>query len=388
MNELLAQLERCQHQLLAACLACPRPADRHRQWHADLSPLGWHLGHAACVETLWLREYVGGARVLDTAARQCFFPENLGKTYRSRMLPPWEELSAWVAALQAANLQAWQTLRAGARRHPLLAGDYLLHFIIQHYAQHLETVRLVLEARAVTLQGAQPAPDLPATPTTAASPTRWHTLPPGDYLLGATTHPAPYDNELPAQRLTLSGCRLAERPVTNGEYLAFVEAGGYARRDCWSPAGWAWRCAQSVVAPWHWRRAGEGWVALGTAGVRPLAPTAPLHGICWHEANAYARWQGARLPTADEWEAAAGKGLLREVGAVWEWCSSAFAPRPGFAAFPYRGYSTPWFDGAHRELRGGSSATPGPLRRASFRNFYTADKRHIRAGIRLARDDS
>ncbi len=385
MNEPLGQLEDCQRQLLAACLACPGP-DRQRQWHADLSPLGWHLGHAACVETLWLREHVGGTQVLDATARECFFPENLGKTYRSRRLPPWEELSAWVAALQAANRQAWQALRAAARPHPLLAGDYLLHFIIQHYAQHLETVRLVLEARALTLHGAQPAPATLPTPATTP-PIRWRPLPPGTYLLGATTHPAPYDNELPAQRLALDGCQLAEQPVTNGEYLAFIEAGGYARRDSWSPEGWAWRCAQSVNAPWHWRRAGEGWQELPTAGARPLAPTAPVHGICWHEASAYAHWREARLPTADEWEAAATQGLLRQVGLVWEWCASAFAPRPGFAAFPYRGYSTPWFDGAHRELRGGSSVTPAPLHRASFRNFHTADKRHIRAGIRLARDE-
>ncbi|MDY6813599.1 MAG: SUMF1/EgtB/PvdO family nonheme iron enzyme [Pseudomonadota bacterium] len=385
MSDPLEQLQDCQRQLLAACLACPEP-DRQRQWHDDLSPLGWHLGHAACVETLWLREHVGGQRVLDAEARRHFFPENLGKTYRSRMLPPWAALSAWVTALQAANLQAWRTLRTASHLHPLLAGDYLLHFIIQHYAQHLETVRLVLEARALTVQQARPAPRRPAGPAQPAATGRWRTVVAGDYLLGATDHPAPYDNELPAQRLAIDGCQLAERPVTNGEYLRFIEDGGYAQRDCWSPAGWAWRCAQAVGAPWHWRRTSEGWVELGTAGVGSLAPAAPLHGICWYEAQAYARWRGARLPSADEWEAAAGQGLLREVGVVWEWCASAFAPRPGFAAFPYRGYSTPWFDGAHRELRGGSSATPAPLRRTSFRNFYTSDKRHIRAGVRLARD--
>lgn len=125
---------------------------------------------------------------------------------------------------------------------------------------------------------------------------------------------------------------------------------------------------------------------MDETGTRDLAADDPVSGVNHHEASAFARWAGARLPHEYEWESAARRRLLERSGAVWEWCANVFHPYIGFAAFPYEGYSVPYFDGRHFTLRGGSRLTQAPIRRPTFRNYYTAEKRHICAGIRLVFD--
>jgi iron(II)-dependent oxidoreductase len=175
--------------------------------------------------------------------------------------------------------------------------------------------------------------------------------------------------------------------VSNAEYLAFMEDGGYRRQALWSDAGWQWRARLSRPQPEHWCRDAAGdWLQLTPGDALPLPADGSLIGSSYFEAEAYATWAGGRLPHEYEWEAAAAQGLLQGVGTVWEWCGNRFHPYPGFRAFPYEGYSVPWFDGGHHVLRGGSSYTQPCLRRATFRNFYTADKRHIFAGCRVAFD--
>ena len=122
---------------------------------------------------------------------------------------------------------------------------------------------------------------------------------------------------------------------------------------------------------------------IGLNGPYELAADTAVHGINHYEASACAAWAGARLPHEYQWEAAHRSRQLDDVGRAWEWCANSFHPYNGFSAFPYEGYSTPWFDGTHYSLRGASLHTRPELRRASFRNFYTAEKRHIFAGLRL-----
>jgi iron(II)-dependent oxidoreductase len=253
----------------------------------------------------------------------------------------------------------------------------------------------------------------------------------GAFLLGAAPdEPFVFDNEKWAHEVTLAPFRLARAPVTQAEFAAFVDDGGYTRRALWSDAGWRWREAAGAERPVYWERSGAGWLRRDFDRWLPLEPYRPMVHVNAHEAEAWCRWAGRRLPTEAEWEAAAacergpeGRlapvkrrfpwgdvppsperahldaralhavdvgacaagdaacGCRQLVGNVWEWTASEFLPYPGFVADPYEEYSKPWF-GTHRVLRGGSFATPARLLRNTWRNFYTPDRRDMWAGFR------
>ena len=196
-----------------------------------------------------------------------------------------------------------------------------------------------------------------------------------------------YDNEQPRHQVWLEPFRLAERNLSNGEYLAFIRDGGYQRPELWLSDGWDQVCAQHWRAPLYWQHAEEGWQIFTLHGLQPLANEATLTHISFYEADAYARWANARLPTEAEWEHAATQhpalhGLFDQ---VWQWCNSAYLPYPGFrpangAVGEYNGK----FMINQMVLRGGSLATPAGHSRTSYRNFFPAGARWQFSGIRLA----
>jgi ergothioneine biosynthesis protein EgtB len=216
-----------------------------------------------------------------------------------------------------------------------------------------------------------------------------------------------FDNELPRHRQFLEAFELASRPVTNAEYLAFVEDGGYRRPELWLSEGWELVRAQGWSAPIYWRQAAEDWHEFTLQGLRTLDPSRPVVHVSHYEADAYARWAEARLPTEFEWEFAAAdravagnfaeSGTLHPVvsaegftalfGDVWEWTSSSYAPYPGFrAASGAVGEYNGKFMANQYVLRGGSCVTPESHVRATYRNFFPSTARWQFSGIRLARD--
>jgi iron(II)-dependent oxidoreductase len=216
--------------------------------------------------------------------------------------------------------------------------------------------------------------------------------------------------------------------VTNAQYLAFVEAGGYRQREFWGDAGWAWRESAGMQAPRYWSRLDGSWHIRRFDQVLPFAAEHPVTHVNWHEAEAYCRFAQRRLPTETEWEYAASidasspvkrrypwgdaapsaasanlegcgtvpvdtypdgdaaSGCRQMIGNVWEWTSSTFEPYPGYVVDPYKEYSQPWF-GTHKVLRGGSFASSRGLLRNTWRNFYTPDRGDIFAGFRTCAMD-
>ncbi len=184
-------------------------------------------------------------------------------------------------------------------------------------------------------------------------------IPGGAFMLGARQNDGfVFDNEKWAHAVEIAPLRIARSPVTNGEYLAFVEQGG--------------------AAPRYWKQQDGAWVERRFERWLPLAPDESARHVSWDEAQAYCAWAKRRLPTEAEWECASPQLAY---GRLWEWTASTFGPYPGFVADPYKEYSEPWF-GTHKVLRGGSFATPARLMRATFRNFYTADRGDVFAGFR------
>jgi ergothioneine biosynthesis protein EgtB len=201
-----------------------------------------------------------------------------------------------------------------------------------------------------------------------------------------------FDNERPRHRVYLEPFLVARRPVTAGEYLGFVDDGGYRRPDLWLSDGWAAVQEHGWTAPLYWEKRDGGWSQFTLSGTRPLDPDAPVSHVSYFEAEAYARWAGARLPTEAEWEAVAaarpGEATLAQSGEVWEWTGSAYLPYPRFR--PLEGelgeYNGKFMSG-QMVLRGASCFTPRSHVRTTYRNFFPPATRWQMSGLRLARWD-
>ncbi|BDG01315.1 selenoneine synthase SenA [Anaeromyxobacter oryzae] len=388
---------------------------------AIVNPPLWELGHVAWFQERWILRRAGlpplradGDALYDSIAiphdRRWELP-----------LPSLASTLEYLAAVEAAALA-----RLAAASDP--ADAWFACLTVFHEDMHLEAMaftRQTLGDRAPPLPGTAPAPEGGGPcPGDVA-------VPGGTFLLGASPdEPFVFDNEKWAHPVALAPFRIARAPVTQADFGAFVDDGGYARRALWSDAGWRWREAAGVDRPAYWERAGDRWARREFDRVVPLAPHRPMVHVNWWEAEAWCRWAGRRLPTEAEWEAAAAGepgpdgrlaahkrrfpwgdapptperahldarvlhpvdvgalaagdsafGCRQLVGNVWEWTASDFLPYPGFVPDPYREYSQPWF-GTHRVLRGGSFATPARLLRNTWRNFYTPDRRDMWVGFR------
>jgi iron(II)-dependent oxidoreductase len=189
-------------------------------------------------------------------------------------------------------------------------------------------------------------------------------------VIGTDDEGFAYDNERPRHTVDLPAYRIGRSPVTNATYLTFAEGGGYERREWWSEEAWHWKEEYDITHPQRWTDA--------------LDPSAPVVHVSWFEAAAFARSQGARLPTEAEWEKAATSGQLAQVGEVWEWTASEFTGYPGFRAHPYPEYSEAFFDRGYYALRGGSWASSPHVVTPTFRNWDLPQRRQIFSGVRLA----
>jgi ergothioneine biosynthesis protein EgtB len=410
---------------LSVALASPlSDADATVQPHPDASPAKWHLAHTTWFfETFVLRDHVPGHRPFDDRYAYLFnsYYEAEGARHardRRGMLsrPALADILAWRAAVDEQIAEALPCL-------PPAAHD-LVTLGINHEQQHQELMVTDMLA-AMAASPLDPAVwDRPRNRPAPVDPVRWIDGRNGIVEIGHDGKGFAFDCEGPRHRALLTPHALADRPVTNAEWLSFIADGGYARPELWLADGWAWVKRERVEAPLYWRRRPlregastsstsglDAWCQFALDGLHPLHPAAPVSHVSHYEADAYARWAGARLPTEAEWESAAQAldpaagtqldqaGPVRPraahwssspgqfFGDVWEWTGSAFLPYPGFkpaegAVGEYNGK----FMSGQAVLKGASCATPRGHSRASYRNFFYPWQRWQFTGVRLAKD--
>ena len=385
-------------------------ADATIQPHPDASPAKWHLAHSSWFfETFILRDHVPGYRLLDERWPFLFnsYYEGEGERQprtRRGMLsrPSLDEVLAYRSHVEAALLEAFDDLPDAART--------LVELGLHHEQQHQELMLMDMLATFAE-NPLKPAVWSPA-PARAAKlePVGYVRFPGGIVRIGHEGHGFAFDSETPRHELLLRPFALADRLVTNGEWLRFMEDGAYGRADLWLSDGWGWVKENDVAAPLYWEKQGDDWLRFGLDGLRPVEPAEPACHISYFEADAFARWSGARLPTEAEWEIAAaaippssgnqldqagparpapaaGSGIRQMYGDVWQWTMSAFLPYPGFkAAEGTVGEYNGKFMCGQFVLKGASCATPRGHSRATYRNFFYPHQRWMFSGLRLARD--
>ncbi|HSU43709.1 MAG TPA: ergothioneine biosynthesis protein EgtB [Casimicrobiaceae bacterium] len=386
-----------------ALVAPLSPEDCALQSMPDASPAKWHLAHTAWFfETFVVAPRVPGYRPFDPAFRVLFnsYYHAVGERHprpeRGMLSRP--SLDAVLAYRRHVD-DAMRECCERARNDAALAS--LIELGLAHEEQHQELI-LTDVLHLLSRNPLAPAYDAHrAPPVHAAREMRWIRYRAGLANIGHAGDGFAFDNEMPRHRVWLESFALASRPATNAEYAAFIDDGGYRRPELWLSLGWDAITAQGWSAPLYWMRDADRWRSFTLHGIADLDPHAPVAHISFFEADAYARWAGARLPTEFEWEAVAARGTDARAGDewdagaastlahgdVWEWTSSSYAPYPGFRLAPgavgeYNGK----FMCSQYVLRGGSSATPSGHARITYRNFFAPDARWQWSGVRLARD--
>ncbi|MBE7381370.1 MAG: ergothioneine biosynthesis protein EgtB [Leptolyngbya sp. SIO1E4] len=380
-----------------------------QQVHPDFSPVGWHLGHIAFTESLWLLEHLKEDPCPYPHYQTLFAADGLPKAEREN-LPVLPDILALLQDIRDRTFAYLETA-------PLYDQLRLWRWVVQHESQHAETATFLLALHrwthaapqtvtaAANVQAVQPSPELGSTANMVL-------IPGGEFEMGSDSLDA-LDNERPAHRVTVADYWCDRTPVTVAEYAAFIAAGGYHNSQWWHPAGWAWVQKHGITQPLYWR-------------TDPDWGETPVCGVSWYEADAYSCFVGKRLPTEAEWERAAcwqpnhtqkqpypwgqelptasrcnfgdqqggptpvgiypagrsATGCEDLLGNVWEWTHSWFEGHAEFVPYPYEGYSQVYFDRAHRVLRGGSWATRPWVLRSTFRNWYHPSVRQLFSGFR------
>lgn len=401
--------------------------DLHAQHDPLMSPIMWDLGHIAHFEELWLVRNLEG-------------PVEFGEM--PGIYNPFEHPRKARGTLPLPTLEEWVTASAEIRARvldrlakvdldsddPLLRDGYVYAMVLQHEYQHDETILQTLQLKTGGAYMPNGRTLLPVgAPLGKPSMVGF---PGGPIEIGTNDRRTSYDNERPRFETTVAPFEIDAAPVTNGDFIGFMAAGGYSRQEWWSAAGWRWLQEARVSSPKYWWIEEGRWCTRSMDRVAPVDSRTPVCHVCHHEAEAYARFAGKRLPTELEWEVAASwdraggdpllypwgdapatnvlanvdqrsystaqvgayptnvspLGCYGMIGDVWEWTSSSFTPYPGYECFPYPEYSKVFFGDEYKVLRGGSWATrPGAIRN-TFRNWDFPIRRQIFSGFRCARD--
>ncbi len=393
-----------------------------------MSPVVWDLGHIATFEDLWLAQNAFGASPLREGLDRVYDPFTAPRSERGEL--PYlrsEVCLAYMEAVRERTLALLASADLSPEAGPLLAGGLVYEMILRHEQQHSETILQTLQL--MTGEGYAPRRSYAVAESPAERPSDMVLVPGGPFQMGADSplggNGFSYDNERPRHEVDVPAFYIDATPVTNGDFMEFIEDDGYERPELWSEAGVRW-LDKGRRLPRYWSNHDGGFAVRSFAEMDAVDPERPVCHISWYEADAYARYAGKRLPTEPEWEkAASGEaarvypwgdetptrelanldqlafgtapagaypdgaspcGALQMVGEVWEWTASRFEAYRGFEAFPYREYSEEFFGGPYRVLRGGAWATQPDAVSNTFRNWDYPERRQIFAGLRCAKD--
>ena len=394
-----------------------------------VNPLRWEIGHVAWFQEFWILRHLGGLPPILAHGDELYDSARIAHDTRWDLpLPSRAETLAYMKMV----LDRVCDLSDQRRRRPIDGYDeaYFLHLALFHEQMHAEAITYTRQ----TLCYPRPRLSITAIVRDGVPEVSGDAyVPGGAFLLGDSPGAAfVFDNEQQPHNVVVAPFSVSKTAVTNAEFAAFVNDGGYTRREFWSEEAWQWRRNAGAEHPIYWhRQPGSRWLRRDFDKWVPLEDRVAVIHVNWFEADAYCRWAGRRLPSEAEWEMAAscelsadglsissrkrrfpwgdqpptpGRanldwqsmgcievdalpasdgafGCRQMIGNSWEWIGTAFSAYPGFAPGPYKEYSAPWF-GDHKVLRGGCWATRSRMIRSAYRNFYTPDRRDVWAGFR------
>lgn len=403
--------------------------DLEKQHLEIMSPLVWDVGHVGNFEELWLLRTLDGRDPHDAGLDNVYNPFENPRWCRGDLdFLRRAEAVEYLGEIRGEALDLLRT-RAWDPEDGLLANGYVFDMVVQHEAQHQETILQALDLR----YDLDPYPIFRRRVGTSRSVNDADRVlvPAATFVMGTDDRLSAYDNERPAHPVDVPAFEIDRFPLTARRFGEFVSAGGYRQREWWSDVGWDWLQESGFEAPQGWiPDVSGGWTVRRFGHVIPLDPTEPVQHVSFHEAEAYANWAGGRLPTEAEWEKAAvwdpitstsrkypwgdaeptqrlanldhsswgpvpvgslpegasSLGVEQMIGDVYEWTSSKFHPYEGYTTFPYPEYSEVFFGDDYTVLRGSSWATSPLVGRATFRNWDYPIRRQIFAGFRMAWD--
>src|SRR3954447_7740903 len=400
-----------------ALVAPVRDGDMDRVHDKLMSPLDWDLGHIAAFEDLWRCQRAAGLPALRADLSEVYDATETPRVGRGDL--PYLRVAGareFMEEVRERVLEVLDSADLSETSDALNANGFVWQMLIAHEQQHNETMLQTLHLAEPGVYSPAAASELPRPRGTQPGGTV--NVPAGPFLMGDEGEGFAYDNERPLHEVEVPAFEIDRIPVTNGAYMEFMDDGGYRKREWWSEEGWAWREQHAVDSPMFWTADGR---MRRFDSFVPVDPDLPVMHVSFHEAQAYARSRGMRLPTEAEWEKAAAwgpdatsprrfpwgddfpsaeranldqlafgpapagaypegasaYGVLGMVGDAWEWTASEFSAYPGFRAFPYSEYSEIFFGDDYRVLKGGSWATRPAVIRNSFRNWDYPQRRQI-----------
>lgn len=375
------------HELMSQLVTEQPENDLYLRFHSCLPSLGWLLGRSVYLELYWVKKRILGDADLADRVEHLFKKGVKLESISADALPPKTHLLNW--ALEIQDQVITQLANSSLLpEHELLQDGWIIDYLNQCHSQLYEQMISNLLAKECHKATNDYQADIPLQ-AQVLSP-QFASVSQGHYRIGAREGVV-FDNEQPAQMVELHSFRIQQQPVSNAEYLAFMEAGGYTNSEYWDTDGQVWLTQHKTTSPWQWAQdSNQNWYMMGVNGPCNIIADQAVSGLSLHEARAFAAWasanaehyQGAILPHEYQWEVAARNKAISGYGRAWEWCANT--------AHAYSQYETPDdeelrsdFEQQAAVLKGGCLHTQPNLRRASYRYFSQADCRHHFAGLRL-----